>query len=158
MDIKVYNSVKSVKVSKVYISEYSAPSLWSYEHKGDGKFFAAVKSIYAACNNEVIKVEFVKEHTTDDATLAELVSFWAYELLSKTVAVIDSNWHQHNSGYCKDESIVNGLAEPVERDGSTVRNAFNEGLHHYNTEQALLAEQANAEFWSKVESMKEGKE
>lgn len=158
MDIKVYNSVKSVNVSKVYISDYSSPSMYSYSYSGDGKFFAAVKSIYGAMTNEVIKVEFVKEYSTDPVTLQDLVAFWAYELMTNAVVTIDKKWHQHNSGFQKDEEIVNGLHEPVERDGLVVRNAFNEGLHHYNTEQASIAEQANAEFWAKVESMKEGKE
>lgn len=158
MDIKVYNSVKSVKVTKVYISDYSSPSLYEYEYSGNDKFFLAVKSIIHACENEIVKVSFIKQYSNDNATLSELVAFWAYELMTHGVVRIDERWHQHSSGYKKDEHIVNGASEPVERLGFDVRSAFNDGLRHYNLEQAEAAEKATAEFWQKVEEMKEGKQ
>lgn len=156
MDIKVYNSVKSVKVSKVYISDYSSPSIFEYTFSGDSKFWDAVRQVNTLMENEVLKMEFTTEYSSMSVNIRDLMSFWAYELMTHTVARIDSKFHQHSSGFKKDEHIVNGAKEPVERLGIDVRSAVNDGLRHYNLEQAEAAEQASAEFWKKVEEMKEG--
>jgi hypothetical protein len=158
MDIKTYNAIKAVKVTKVYISEYSTPSVYTFNYEGDDKFFNAMKSVYHASSNEVVKVDFIKAHFDEAATLRELMAFFAYELMTKGVARIDTRWHQHSTGFKKDESVVNGVNEPVERLGFDVRSAIEDGIRHFNLEQADAAEQASKEFWAKVEEMKEGKQ
>ncbi len=159
MDIKVYNSVKSVRVSKVYVSEYSKP--WVSEDKFDGKdkFFRAFRELVMSSNNDIVSIKMVGDYDIENSiTLSQLMAFFAYELLTNGVVTADEKFHRHSSGFGKDDVVVNGLREAAERNGYEPRTAFEDGVRHFNMEQADAREKASAEFWAKVEEMKEGKQ
>ncbi len=159
MDIKVYNSVKSVKVSKVYVSEYSKP--WVSEDKFDGKdkFFRTYRELMMSSHNDIVTIKAVGDYDIETSlSLTQLMAFFAYELLTHGVVQVDEKFHRHSSGFGKDEVVVNGLREAAERNGYEPRTAFEDGIRHFNMEQAEAREKASAEFWAKVEEMKEGKQ
>jgi hypothetical protein len=157
MDIQVYNKVKSVKVSKTYVSEYSKPWVSEDTHSGNDKFFRAFCVVMQASPKDIINLQTVGEYDISHTlTLEQLMSFFAYELMTHSVVTFDKKFHNHSSGYGKDDVVVNGAVEPAMREGHDPRSAFNDGLRHYNLEQAEAAEKASAEFWKKVEEMKEG--
>jgi hypothetical protein len=159
MDIKVYGSVRSVRVNKVYVSEYSKP--WVSEDKFDGndKFFRAYRELMMSSPNDIVSIKMVGDYDIENTlTLTQLMAFFAYELMTHGVVLVDEKFHRHSTGFGKDDVVVNGIREPAERLGYEPRTAFNDGLRHFNQEQADASEKASAEFWAKVEEMKEGKQ
>ncbi len=159
MEIKTYNAIKAVKVSKVYVSEYSKPWVSDDKFEGNDKFFRAYRELVMSSHNDIVSIKTIGDYDIESTlTLTQLMAFFAYELLTHGVVKVDEKFHQHSSGFGKDDVVVNGTRESAERLGYEPRTAFEDGIRHFNMEQAEAREKASTEFWAKVEEMKEGKQ